>query len=416
MNTFWRLVGPIGLLIMSALLSACGIFESKKDEELKPEELVDFNATLRVKKVWSAKIGGASNQLLVGLRLADDGNLIYAASQDGKVLAVDPETGNSRWETDLTAELSAGPGVNEGFVAVATKDGEAILLNAATGEEQWRKSVGGEMLARPLIDGDTVIVQTIDNRLLALARVNGKQRWEIEQTMPLLTMRGTASPLIVGPLIVAGFDNGRLVGINLETGDIQWDSMLAMPTGRSDLDRLSDIDGVIAVVGQDVYAAGYQGRLAAIAAESGQLLWSREISSYVGVAADWNSIYTVRDDGEVIALKRSNGDEIWTNDDLLRRELTLPVPFNKAVVVGDFQGYLHFISGFSGELVARVRFGRDAITSDPLVMGNRLYVQSDNGTIGAYEVVQNRSTQSTPDTSKELDDSSSDINPAADDS
>jgi outer membrane protein assembly factor BamB len=413
-NTLRRLAGPVCLLMATALLSACGIFGDKDDEELEPKELVKFDSTLQIKKVWSTKVGGASEYLLVGLRPVGDGNLIYAASQDGKVVAMDPDSGSPRWKTDLEIELSAGPGVNEGLVAVASKDGEVILLDAATGEEQWRKFIGGETLAHPLIEDDTVVVQTIDNRLLALSRAAGKQRWEIEQTMPLLSMRGASSPLIVGSLVVAGFDNGRLIAVNLETGDIEWDSMLALATGRSDLDRLSDIDGAIAVVGQDVYATGYQGRLSAIAAESGQVLWSREISSYVGVAADWNSVYTARDDGEVIALTRSNGVEIWRNDDLLRREPTLPVPFHTAVVVGDFEGYLHFFSGLSGEPVARVRLGNEAITSDPLVMANRLYVQSDNGTIGAYEVVQNRPKRSAPDISEESDDSESD--PVADDS
>ncbi len=420
MNILRRLVGPVGLLMATALLSGCGVvnkfFDTEKDEEAEPKILVKFDSTLQIKKVWSTKVGGASDYLLVGLRPVGDGNLMYAASQDGKVLAMDPDTGNPRWRTDLEVELSAGPGVNEGFVAVASKDGEVILLNAATGEEQWRKFVGGEVLAHPLIDDDTVIVQTIDNRLLALARVDGKQRWEMEQTMPLLSMRGTASPLMVGSLIIAGFDNGRLAAVSLETGDIEWDSMLALATGRSDLERLSDIDGAIAVVGQDVYATGYQGRLASIAVESGQVLWSREISSYVGVATDWNSVYTALDDGEVIALKRSNGVEIWRNDDLLRRDPTLPVPFNTTVVVGDFEGYLHFFSGLSGKPVARVRFGRDAITGYPVVMGNRLYVQSDNGKISAYEVVQNRPTQSAPDISEESDDSGSDVNSVADDS
>ena len=175
--------------------------------------------------------------------------------------------------------------------------------------------------------------------------------------------------------------------------------MLALPTGRSDLDRLSDIDGAIAVVGQDIYAAGYQGRVAAIAAESGQVLWSREISSHVGVAADWNSVYTARDDGEVIALTRGNGVELWRNNDLLRRDPTLPVPFHTSVVVGDYEGYLHFYSSIDGEALARIRFGRKAITSDLLVVANRLYVQSDDGSVGAFEIVQDRPKRKAPDVS-----------------
>jgi outer membrane protein assembly factor BamB len=271
--------------------------------------------------------------------------------------------------------------------------------------EQWRSFVGGEILAQPLIKDDVVVVQTIDNRLIALARFDGKQRWEIEQTMPALTMRGASSPMLIGSLVIAGFDNGRLAAVNIETGDIEWDSMLALPTGRSDLDRLADIDGAIAIVGQDIYAAGYNGRVASIAAESGQVLWSREISSHAGMAADWNSVYTTRDDGEVIALTRINGAESWRNDDLLRRDPTLPIPFHTTVVVGDFEGYLHFFSSIDGAPVARLRQGKNAISSDPLVVANRLYVQSDNGSVAAYEVVQKRQQQRAPEAAKPADES-----------
>ncbi len=401
MSNLWRLPG---LIAATLVLASCGIF-GDKDEKLEPKELEKFETTLKIKRLWSTKIGGDSEFLLVGLRPAGDGNLIYAASYDGKVEAIDPDSGKSRWKADLDIEISAGPDVNEGVLAVATKDGFVILLDAGSGTEQWRTFVGAELLAKPLIKDDSVVVQTIDNRLIALARLDGKKRWEIEQTMPVLTMRGASSPIMVGSLVIAGFDNGRLAGVNIEAGDIEWDSMLALSTGRSDLARLADIDGAIAVVGQDVYAAGYQGRVASIAAESGQVLWSREISSHVGMAADWNSVYTARDDGEVIALTRINGVETWRNDDLLRRDPTLPVPFHTTVVVGDFEGYLHFFSSIDGKVVARLRQGKNAISSYPLVIANRLYVQSDNGSVAAYEVVQDRQQRRAPEVAESADES-----------
>jgi outer membrane protein assembly factor BamB len=400
-NKLWRLPG---LIAATLVLASCGIF-GDKDEELKPKELVKFKSTVKIKRLWSTKVGGDSEFMLVGLRPVGDGNLIYAASQDGKVVAIDPDNGKPRWKADLDVEISAGPGVGEGVLAVATKNGFVIALDAGLGVEQWRANVGGEILAQPLIKDDSVVVQTIDNRLIALARIDGRQHWEIEQTMPVLTMRGASSPMLVGALVIAGFDNGRLAAVNIETGDIEWDSMLALSTGRSDLARLADIDGAIAVVGQDIYAAGYQGRVASIAAESGQVLWSREISSYVGMAADWNSVYTARDDGEVIALTRINGAEAWRNDDLLRRNPSVPVPFHTTVVVGDFEGYLHFFSSIDGKAVARLRQGKKAISSDPLVVANRLYVQSDDGSVAAYEVVQNRQKQRAPEVAESVDES-----------
>lgn len=395
MNNVWR---TSCLVVATVLLSSCGLF-GDKEEKLEPKELVKLQNTLNIKKLWSSKVGGASEFLLVGLRPVGDGNSVYAASQDGKVIAVDPESGKQRWKSDLEVELSAGPGAGEGVIAVASKDGFVIVLDATSGEERWRTYIGGETLAQPIIKGESVVVQSIDNRLRALSLFDGELSWELEQTMPVLTMRGASSPLFVGPSVIAGFDNGRLLAVNGDSGDIEWDSMLSLPTGRSDLDRLADIDGSIAVVGQDIYAGGYQGRVASIAAESGQVLWSREISTHVGVAADWNSVYTARDDGEVIALARSNGSEIWRNDDLLRREPTVPVPFHTTVVVGDLEGYLHFFSSIDGDAVARLRFGKRAISADPLVIANRLYVQSDDGSLAAFAVVQDRPKRRAPDVS-----------------
>ncbi len=404
MITLRQCAGMAGLIAAVLLLSSCGIF-SKKDKEAEPKELVKLENQLKIKRVWSTKVGSKSEFLLVGLRPVGDGNRIYAASQNGNVIALNPASGKAHWKTDLDIELSGGPAVGEGVVAVVSADGFAIVLDAASGTELWREFVGGETLARPLIKGDAIIVQTIDSRLVCLARFDGRLRWQIEQSVPLLTMRGAASPMAVGALVVAGFDNGRMVAVNIETGDIEWDSMLALPTGRSDLDRLSDIDGSIAVVDQDIYAAGYQGRLASVAAESGQILWSREMSTYVGVAADWNSVYTTLDSGELVAMSRVGGIEAWRNDDLLRRDPTLPVAFHTAVVAGDFEGYVHFFSSIDGKAVARTRQGSMAISSAPLVIANRLYVQSDDGSLGAYEIIQDRPKRSAPDVSEKADES-----------
>jgi len=392
-----KAVRIIGLIAAGSLLASCGLF-GDEEEELEPMELVDIDESIKVKRIWSSKIGGKSEFLRVALRPASDGNRIYVASEDGNVSAYDSEDGDQIWRNELDVELTSGPGVGEGLVVVAAKDGFVILLDASTGEEKWRADIAGESLALPLIKGESVIIQTIDNRLQALSAFDGRSRWSIVQSPPALTMRGSSSPVIVGNTVIAGFDSGRLVAADLDTGTTIWESLLSPPQGRSDLDRLSDIDGAMAVVGQDLYASGYQGRLAALATESGQMLWNRDISSYEGVAADWTSVYTVRDDGEIVAMGRQNGAESWRNGSLLRREPTLPIPFGTTVVVGDLEGYLHFFNTIDGEAVARVRLGSDAITSDPFVLANRLYVQSDNGQLAAYVVVDDRPQRSDAET------------------
>lgn len=385
-----------GLAVATLIVSGCSWFGGDKDIEIEPAELVDIETTVDVRKLWSAKVGKDAEFLRVSLRPAGDGNRIFAASRDGNVIAFDAESGKQAWKSELEVELSAGPGVGSGMVAVGSADGWVIVLSANDGSERWRANLGGETLSAPVIDENFVIVATIDNRLRALNGLDGSESWIIEQQTPALTMRGSATPAIVGSSVIAGFDNGRLLAAEIDSGDIIWNSVLAPPSGRSDLERLADIDGQISIVGQDIYAAGYQGKVAALAAESGQVLWAREISSYVGVSADWNNVYTTSETGEVVALTRRNGQETWRQSSLLRREPTLPVAFNTMVVVGDFEGYLHFFSTIDGTPVARLRQGGAAISGTPVVIADRLYVQSDSGGITAYAVRQPKLSPNVP--------------------
>jgi outer membrane protein assembly factor BamB len=391
----------LGLLTAAILLSACSVFGGDDEKELKPKELSKIQTKVNIKRAWSVNLGGDAEFLRVALQPAGDGNRIYAASIDGNVVALDPATGKEHWRTRLDIGLSAGPGVGENLVVVAGSDGYLIALDADTGAERWRADVTGESLARPAIKDNVVIALTIDNRLRALSAFDGSERWIFEQSTPLLTMRGSATPAIIGSTVIAGFDNGRLAAINISSGDVVWESLLAPPSGRSDLDRLSDVDGLISVVGQDLYAAGYQGKLAALASESGQTLWARDVSSFEGVSADWNNVYTVTEEGELVALSRASGAEAWRQDALLRREPTLPVSFHTTVAVGDLEGYLHFFSNVDGEPVARLKMGGKAISNDPVVVADRLYVQSDSGSLSAFVVQQPKTPRKAPDTDKD---------------
>ena len=382
------LVRNLALVLAALALSACGMFGDDDEKALEPLELVDIETKVKVRRLWSTKVGASAEFLRVALQPASDGNRIYAASRDGNVVALDPASGKTIWRSELEMELSAGPGVGEDLVIVGAAKGDVIALNADSGEEMWRTNLRGETLARPVIENDTVMVLTIDNRLRALSAFDGSSRWIIEQSTPDLTMRGSAPPITVGTTVIAGFDNGRLVAVNIASGDRVWESLLSPPTGRSDLERLADIDGLISAVGADIYAVGYQGNLAAIASESGQVMWSRDVSSYAGVSADWNNLYTVDEEGVVIALVRRNGDESWRQNSLLRREPTVPVSYMSTVVVGDLEGYLHFFSNFDGDPVARVRAGSNAISVEPVVVANRLFVQGDDGKVSAYVIQQ----------------------------
>ena len=384
----------------SGLIAGCGLFGGD-DDVLPPKKLIKFEATLPVKKIWSAKLGKGSEFLRVGLSPAGDGKRIYAASRNGLVSAFNPETGKRIWRVEVDVLLSAGPGTGENYVVVAGSDGDLICLAANDGREVWRININGESLARPLIRNDSVVVQTIDGKLQVFSVFDGKKLWSIEQSAPRLTLRGTSSPVIVGTTVVAGFDNGRLVGTSLSSGVTQWEAMLSPPSGRSDLDRLSDVDGSVVVVGQDIYAAGYQGKLAAVASESGRIIWARDISTHVGVAVDFANVYSIDESGEVIALLRRNGSEVWRQDALLRREPTSPVAFDNAVAIGDFEGYVHLFSNIDGRPVARIRVGKGLLSGAPVVIGGRLYVQSESGVLEAYAVRRPERKRDAPDIATE---------------
>ena len=385
---------------VAALIAGCSWFGGD-DDELPPKELLKFEATLPIKKVWSAKLGKGSEFLRVSLAPAGDGNRIYAASRDGKVSAFDPKSGKRIWRVELKLQLTAGPGVGENFVVVAAEDGDLVCLAADDGREIWRINIDGESLARPLIRDDSLVVQTIDGKLQVFSIYDGTERWVVEQVVPRLTLRGTSAPVLAGSTVVAGFDNGRLVGTNINTGVTQWESMLSPPSGRSDLERLSDVDGTLAVVDRDVYAAGYHGRLAAVASESGQILWAREISTHVGVGVDLSNVYSLDETGELIALLRRNGTEVWRQDALLRREPTSPVAFDNAVAVGDFEGYVHLFSNIDGRPVARFRVGKGLLSGAPVTIGDQLYVQSESGGLEAYAVKRPKPKRGAPDIAAE---------------
>ena len=323
----------------------------------------------------------------LGLSPATDGARIFAASHEGRVSAFDATSGKRLWSVDTRLPLSAGPGFGDGLLALGTNDGDLLALDATNGEQRWLKPIGSEVLASPAIGSGVVAVRSVDGRLRGFASDDGGALWSVDQSVPRLILRGNARPVIAGVTVVAGFDNGRLGAYDLATGEAAWEFAVAAPKGRTELDRLVDISAGVKVVGDDVYAVGYNGRLIGVALESGQALWQRELSSYSGLDADWNNVYVTDEAGEVVAVARNSGRPVWRQDGLRRRDVTAPTPYQEAVVVGDFEGYLHWLSAADGSMLARTRGDGSRISSPPLVVGDLLYAQSDGGSLTAFAIV-----------------------------
>jgi outer membrane protein assembly factor BamB len=240
------------------------------------------------------------------------------------------------------------------------------------------------VLAPPAVDARHAYVRTVDGKLIALSLADGSQAWFVQQTMPRLSVRGTGAPVVAAGKVICGFDNGRVAAYDVNDGTQVWDLLLAPPSGRTEVERLSDLNATVQVLGDDVYAVGYQGRLAALVRESGQVLWSREISSYAGLGADLSNLYVSTAAGEVVAVERVSGRELWRYTALRNRDLTAPAAFGSSVVVGDLEGYLHWLNAGTGELEARARAGSERITSAPLVVNELLYALTDGGALVAF--------------------------------
>jgi outer membrane protein assembly factor BamB len=286
-------------LTFAAILIAAGCTKDKDVEP--PAALVNFPATLPVKRLWDEGVGGGKKQvkLRLGLGPAIDKGLVFAASHKGEVVAVSLETGRNVWLKKLKMPISAGPAAGFGMVVAGTSKGEAIALDGATGNQLWRVRINSELLSSPAISQDVVVFRSVDGRLNGLDAHTGKALWSVEQQVPRLSLRGTATPIIAKDAAISGFDNGKVMAVSLKTGDTLWDTALASPHGRTELDRLVDIDSAVHVVGENVFAAGYQGRTAMLALDSGQQWWSHDMSSYRGLAVDGDNLYVTQSDVSV---------------------------------------------------------------------------------------------------------------------
>lgn len=374
----------VGLVV---LLAACS-----KDKNVEPPaELVDFKPTINVDQVWSVDMGGGDDVMRYAMAPAVDGGVAFLASHDGEVAAVGVANGDRKWRTDVKMPLSAGPGVGQGLVVVGSPNGDVIALDAKTGTRHWRAEVNGEVLARPAIGGGIVVVHTIDGRVHGLGVLDGKEAWTFDQQIPRLSLRGSAPPVIAGDSVLCAFDNGKVAALSLTDGSMLWSSIVSPPHGRTELARLVDIDSAVEVDGQDVYVVGYQGRVAMLALDSGQIWWARDLSSYRGLAVGTDSLYVSTADSAVVALSKRDGTEQWRQEAMLRRSLSGPVLDGDVVVVGDYQGYLHWLDAKTGKLLARSRLDGDRITNRPVVAADgTVLVQDDGGEVAAFRIKPRR--------------------------
>ena len=397
-------------LIIAAILAfatGCttikGIFGDKASKALEPAELVEIESPLAIKASWTRKLGDGNAALGLRQRPAVEGDRLYVSNDEGRVLALDANSGDTLWDSEVVKTgkqgsrvffwrrkaidggLTGGPGVGNGLVVAGGRNGEIVALDAETGAERWRARATSEVITAPLVTPDRIVVRSNDGRVFGLDPADGTRKWVFDRGVPALSVRGNAPPVSDGQLVYLGYDDGTVVALRLQDGLVGWTQLVAESDGRNDLDRMADVDGELALGYQEIYATSFRSQTMAISTANGRPLWNRDVGGYAGLALMADRLIVTDPAGTVWALDRNNGSALWKQEALARRWLTTPALQGDYIVVGDIEGYLHWIRASDGVIAGRDRVAKEAIRGTPQVTptGTLLALTID-GKLAAY--------------------------------
>jgi outer membrane protein assembly factor BamB len=393
------------LLLLALAATGCttikNIFNDVKKENIEPPTpLTEFTPTVNVQKIWSTNVGNGAGK--TGARVAPffaDGK-IYAAGIDGTVAALDAATGRTLWQKHFgekhgfilhhgnnSLRWAGGPSVSGDLLVVGSLEGTVQALDAGTGAERWHAQVSSEVISAPAISAGMVIVRTGDGRMSGLDATDGTRKWTYNRsTVPILSLRGNSTPRVDGGIVYAGEDNGKVVALRIGDGTPQWEQTLSPGEGRTEIERLQDVDGTVAVGDGVIYASAYRGQVAALIEQSGRPLWTHEISSYTGVAIAPTQVYIGDSDSNVWGLDLRTGASNWKQDRLKYRWVGEMAAQGDYVVFGDLEGFVHWLASADGKFAARARLSKKPIQSAPVVAGDTVYIEDIYGEIGAYRI------------------------------
>ena len=405
----WR---GLSLLTAALLLSGCAAFswipgigdDDPDKEETKPAKLVDFDAEVNVQRQWKAKVGKGLGKKYIRLQPLVTADRVIAADGYGVVVAFDRFTGKEIWRQQAdqverrTSGLnrimdrsdggfvSGGVGGGEGLVLIGTTRGDVIALSVTDGSLRWRSYLGSEIGSKPSAIQGRVFAQTIDGELVALDAETGEKIWSYSSQVPLLTLRGTAAPVAQRDVVYAGFSSGKVVALRTSNGEPIWDQRIMLPEGRSELDRIVDVDSAPLVVNGAVFAQAYQGRMMQIGARDGRPRWEVEISSFLDLAEGYDQVYAVEEKDTVTAVDQARGEIVWQHQVLARRGLTPPLAYSNYLVVGDADGYLHVMAQRDGRMMGRARVSRKGLRTPFSLADGMFYVLDNAGGLHAYKI------------------------------
>lgn len=374
-------------LVLAAALSAGGCsFLGIEKSAVEVAELMPVAGMQAARVLWERDLGKGADGKGVTLVASVDGSTLYVAHVDGKVEAVSASSGASLWTTDLDVEIGGGPGVGNGLVISGTTEGEVIALSQSTGNESWRTNVSTDIPAVPVSAHGVVVVHTNDGKLYGLDMATGEQLWLFHRASPVLSLRGANTPVIEGNSLYAGLDGGKVVKLDLNTGRPAWETPIAYASGRTELDRVVDIDGLLVLGPSMLYVVTFQGDMAAVNKADGKVKWRTSYSSYQGVISDGRSLYASDANGYIAAVSPQSGEILWRQKAFSGRRLSPPVMVGNLIAVADLEGYVHWLSPEDGSIVARVEAVSSAVRAPLVAQGGTVYVYGDEGELAAVTV------------------------------
>lgn len=382
---------------IAAILALIACSGTKPRDELPALEPI--SSDLRLHGLWYRQPQIRHEPAETRLTPFAEGKRIFYSDRPDRIVALNARNGRQLWKTalppaagaaDRPVRLSGGIGAGEGLLFVGTDEGEVIALNPDNGAVQWRAQLSSEVLTPPLARDGVLVVRSNDGRLAALDPASGNTLWTYSSSLPVLTLRGESRPVIDQGRVFAGFANGKLAALAIDSGEVLWEATVGVPEGRSELERLVDIDADPVLADGVLYAAAYQARLVGLTSVAGSLLWSRDLSTSQDMVFASNTLFLVQGDGRVFAVNRRNGAVLWQQDGLAGRAITAPVQYRGILYVADQQGYLHGLSPEDGRLVARFRVAQEAIPLAPVVSEDAMYFLTAGGALHALQIEPRR--------------------------
>ncbi|GAB6139629.1 outer membrane protein assembly factor BamB [Methylosoma difficile] len=361
-------------------------FSGGADNAEPPSPLVEYTPELKLEEIWQASVGVGSDEQTLKLIPAVANGKIVAADREGLVQARDTTTGKLLWEVETEANFSGGPGIGNSTVILGSSNAEVFALSLENGTQLWKAAVTSEVLSIPVIGHGVVVVRTTDGSITALNEKTGAKLWSYEVAVPALSIRGTGAPVIVDDNLIGGNDNGKLIALRLADGKFVWEASVAIPQGRSEVERLVDLDVDLIESAGVIYVSSFHGGASAASVLDGEVLWRNDtINSYTGLTSDWRYLYVSDSQGYVYQLDKRSGSSLWKQSELHNRRVTAPAVYENYVVVADLEGYVHWLGNSDGRQMARIQAADAPIDAKPLVVGDTVFIYANDGTLTALK-------------------------------